>query len=162
MQLNTDLIHNSDLQVTKLISQSIAVSSLKEQKGHSYLISLRKPKPGAERALSVTVAGPPSVLDCFLTPQSPAHPAFPWVHDWTSPNPARHCEPQPGHPSQSQLTSAGISPLQLGTTHTWRLWNGITQCSSPWEWLTTGSTQPAHGTGSLQLSWGTQRLGNTH
>lgn len=61
MQLNTDFIHNSDLQATKLISQSIAVDSLKEQKGHSYLISLRKPKPGAERALSVS--DPPSVLD---------------------------------------------------------------------------------------------------
>lgn len=59
--------------MTELTPQSIAVGSLKEQKGHSYLISLRKPKPVAERALSVTVAGPPSVLDYFLTPQSPAH-----------------------------------------------------------------------------------------
>lgn len=55
--------------MTELISQSIAVGSLKKQKGHSYLISLRKPKPGAERALSVTVAGPPSVLDYFLSHQ---------------------------------------------------------------------------------------------
>lgn len=41
--------------------------SLKEQKGYSYLISQRKLKLREERALSIVLVTPPSVLDYFLT-----------------------------------------------------------------------------------------------
>lgn len=114
MQLNTDFIHNLDLQVTDLTSQSIAVGSLKEQKGHSYLISLRKPKPGAERALSVTEAGPPSVLDYFLSPHAHTqHFPVPGASAWAP---------------QGVPVNPGLSHPAVGTTCTW---NGTTQGSSP-------------------------------
>lgn len=68
MQLNTDLIHNSDLQVTKLISQSIAVSSLKEQKGQ--LPNFTEKTKTRGRKSSFSDCGWPSICS-GLFPHSP-------------------------------------------------------------------------------------------
>lgn len=119
--------------MTELISQSIAVGSLKKQKGHSYLISLRKPKPGAERALSVTVAGPPSVLDYFLSHQltssislspwqnQPQPCQTPWAPAWASQsipvNLGRNLAHTGGY--QPMLIPLGLTNNRMHRTSTW-------------------------------------------
>lgn len=86
---------------------------LKEQKGHSYLISLRKPKPGAERALSVS--DPPSVLDYLLTPAFPeptVKQPQPCTHQELSlGSPASPSYPRGSHPYRWAPPAPGLASL---------------------------------------------------